>query len=68
MNINTLQAVAGEVRKNIVTAVYFAKSGHPGGSLSAAEIYTYLYMQEMNVDQRSYLSRPLRRNGGKRVF
>jgi transketolase len=33
-----------------VTAVYFAKSGHPGGSLSAAEIYTYLYMQEMNVD------------------
>ena len=50
MNINTLQAVANEVRKNIVTAVYFAKSGHPGGSLSAAEIYTYLYMQEMNVD------------------
>lgn len=50
MNINTLQAVANEVRKNIVTAVYFDKSGHPGGSLSAAEIYTYLYMQEMNVD------------------
>ena len=50
MNTSTLQAVANEVRKNIVTAVYFAKSGHPGGSLSAAEIYTYLYMQEMNVD------------------
>ena len=50
MNINTLQAVANEVRKNIVTAVYFAQSGHPGGSLSAAEIYTYLYMREMNID------------------
>ena len=53
MNIKTLQAVANEVRKNIVTAVYFAKSGHPGGSLSAAEIYTYLYMQEMNVDPQN---------------
>ena len=53
MNIKTLQAVANEVRKNIVTAVYVAKSGHPGGSLSAAEIYTYLYMQEMNVDPQN---------------
>ena len=50
MNISSLQAAANEVRKNIVTAVYYAKSGHPGGSLSAAEIYTYLFLEEMNID------------------
>jgi transketolase len=41
---------ANEVRKGIVTAVYHAASGHPGGSLSAADIYTYLFFEEMNVD------------------
>ena len=41
---------ANEVRKGVVTAVYNAKSGHPGGSLSAADIYTYLFFEEMNVD------------------
>ena len=41
---------ANEVRKGIVTAVHSAKSGHPGGSLSAADIFTYLYFEEMNVD------------------
>ena len=45
-----LQKTANEVRKGIVTAVYSAKSGHPGGSLSAADIYTYLYFEEMNID------------------
>ena len=50
MNIQELKKTANQVRKNIVTAVYYAKAGHPGGSLSAAEIYTYLYMEEMNVD------------------
>ena len=47
-----LQKTANEVRKGIVTAVYSAKSGHPGGSLSAAEIYTYLYFEEMNIDPK----------------
>ena len=45
-----LQKIANEVRKGIVTAVYHAKSGHPGGSLSAADIYTYLYFEEMNIE------------------
>ena len=45
-----LQKIANEVRKDIVTAVHAAKAGHPGGSLSAADIYTYLYFEEMNVD------------------
>lgn len=39
-----------EVRKDIITAVHSAKSGHPGGSLSAADILTYLYFEEMNID------------------
>ena len=50
MNVQELKKTANQVRKNIVTAVYYAKAGHPGGSLSSAEIYTYLYMEEMNVD------------------
>ena len=50
MKIQELKKTANQVRKNIVTAVYYAKAGHPGGSLSAAEIFTYLYMVEMNVD------------------
>ena len=47
-----LQKAANEVRKGIVTAVYNAKSGHPGGSLSAADMYTYLYFEEMNIDPK----------------
>ena len=50
MNVRELKKTANQVRKNIVTEVYYAKAGHPGGSLSAADIYTYLYMEEMNVD------------------
>ena len=45
-----LQKTANEIRKSIVTAVHSAKSGHPGGSLSAADIFTYLYFEELNVD------------------
>ena len=45
-----LQKKANEVRKGIVTAVHSAKAGHPGGSLSAADVYTYLYFEEMNID------------------
>ena len=44
-----LKKIANEVRKGIVTAVHSAKAGHPGGSLSAADLYTYLYFEEMNV-------------------
>ena len=40
------------MRKGIVTAVHSAKAGHPGGSLSAADIYTYLYFEEMNIDPK----------------
>ena len=47
-----LQKTDNEVRKGILTAVYYAKSGHPGGSLSAADIYTYLYFEEMNIDPK----------------
>ena len=47
-----LQKIANEVRKGIVTAVHAAKAGHPGGSLSAADIFTYLYFEEMNVDPK----------------
>ena len=45
-----LEEKAKEVRRGIVTAVHSAKSGHPGGSLSAADILTYLYFEEMNID------------------
>ncbi len=47
-----LQKMANEVRKGIVTAVHGAKAGHPGGSLSAADVITYLYFEEMNIDPK----------------
>lgn len=50
MNKLELQKTANEIRKGIVTAVHSAKAGHPGGSLSAAELFTYLYFEEMNID------------------
>lgn len=50
MNKLELQKKANEVRKGIVTAVHSAKAGHPGGSLSAADMFTYLYFEEMNID------------------
>ncbi len=48
----TLKKHANDVRKGIVTAVYDAKAGHPGGSLSSADVFTYLYFEEMNIDPK----------------
>lgn len=53
MNNLELQKMANEVRKGIVTAVHGAKAGHPGGSLSAADMFTYLYFEEMNIDPQN---------------
>lgn len=50
MNNLELQKHANDVRKGIVTAVHSAKAGHPGGSLSAADVFTFLYFEEMNID------------------
>lgn len=50
MNKSELRKTANSVRKDIVTAVHAAKAGHPGGSLSAADIYTYLYFEALNID------------------
>ena len=52
MNKLELQKIANEVRKGIVTSVHSAKAGHPGGSLSAADVFTYLYFEEMNIDPK----------------
>ena len=52
MNKLELLKIANEVRKGIVISVHSAKAGHPGGSLSAADIYTYLYFVEMNIDPK----------------
>ena len=50
MEILELKKHANDVRKGIIEAVHGAKAGHPGGSLSAADIFTYLYFEEMNID------------------
>ena len=48
-----LQLEAVKVREGIVTATHGAKSGHPGGSLSAADMFTYLYFKEMRIDPKN---------------
>jgi Transketolase, N-terminal subunit len=53
MNKLELQKKANEIRKGIVTAVHAAKAGHPGGSLSATDVFTYLYFEEMNIDPKN---------------
>nr|WP_249300815.1 transketolase [Feifania hominis] len=53
MENKRLQATAAKVRLGAVEAVYSAKSGHPGGSLSIADILTYLYFKEMNIDPKN---------------
>ena len=53
MNTLELKKMANEVRKSIVSAVHSAKAGHPGGSLSAADIFTYLYFEELNIDPKN---------------
>ena len=52
MTVSELKKIAVKVRKGIITGVYHAKSGHPGGSLSSADIFTYLYFNEMNIDPK----------------
>lgn len=49
----SLEIAAAKIRLGILEGVYHAKSGHPGGSLSAADIFTYLYFREMNIDPRN---------------
>lgn len=51
--LKELKLKAVEVRKGILTATHGAKSGHPGGSLSSAEMFTYLYFKEMNIDPKN---------------
>jgi transketolase len=48
-----LQILACKVRMGAIEGVFNAKSGHPGGSLSAADLFTYLYFKEMNVDPKN---------------
>ena len=52
MNKLELQKMAVEIRKNLLIGLHAAKAGHPGGSLSAADLFTYLYFEEMNVDPK----------------
>ena len=48
-----LKKHANDVRKGIVTGVHSAKAGHPGGSLSAADVFTFLYFEELNIDPKN---------------
>jgi transketolase len=50
MNTLELEKIANKIRQEIVTSIHAANSGHPGGSLSATEIFTYLYFQEMHIN------------------
>ena len=52
MNKKELLLTANEVRKGIIVGTFHAKSGHPGGSLSAAECIVYLYFNVMNIDPK----------------
>lgn len=52
-DVNELQFYANEIRKGVIEAVYNAKSGHPGGSLSIAEILAVLYFNQMNIDEKN---------------
>jgi transketolase len=53
MTTSELKKIAVKVREGIITGTYHAKSGHPGGSLSSADIFTYLYFDEMNIDPKN---------------
>ena len=50
---NQLQTIAAKVRMGIIESTHGAKAGHPGGSLSATEVFTYLYFKEMNIDPKN---------------
>lgn len=56
MDIQELKKIANEIRKDILVQVHASKTGHPGGSLSAADIFTYLYFKEMNISVKNYKS------------
>ena len=56
MDVNNLKNHALNIRRNIVQMVYDAQSGHPGGSLGCADILTYLYFEEMNVNRDNVAS------------
>ena len=51
--IKQLQILAAKARLGAILGTYHAKSGHPGGSLSAADIFAYLYEKEMNIDPKN---------------
>ena len=53
MEIKELEQHANNIRRNILTEVYSAKSGHPGGSLSAADILTELYFEQMDINKEN---------------
>ena len=53
MTNEELKVHANNIRKNIITEVYSAKSGHPGGSLSAADILTELYFEQMDINKEN---------------
>ena len=52
-DVKELERISKEIRKNIIEQVYIAKSGHPGGSLSCADILTVLYFNQMNIDEEN---------------
>ena len=52
-NIEELSKIAKSIRRDIIEEVYNAQSGHPGGSLSIADIMTVLYFNEMNIDPQN---------------
>ena len=52
-DINELEEIARKVRVGIIESTYNAKSGHPGGSLSVADILTVLYFNQMNIDEKN---------------
>lgn len=54
MTVNELKTIANEVRKDIIIETHASGSGHPGGSLSAADIFTCLYFYVMNLDKDNY--------------
>ena len=53
MTTQELKKMAVKVRQGIVESTHAAKCGHPGGSLSSAEVFTYLYFEEMNIDPKN---------------
>ena len=53
LDINELKKIANKVRQGVIIGTHAAKSGHPGGSLSAADIFTYLFFEELNIDPKN---------------